>query len=713
MKIQCRCGAKFAFDVTPEMAAAPQRFICPACGADDSAEVNEIIRQQFTAPPVEVAPASVAETRPVMRVSVPAAAPAAAETPPAPAAELCLKHGVPVVNHCLVCQKPICPKCMELFGYVCSVLCLDRAEKTGIEVPVYEGHLSVVRAKARRKGQLIGVAIAAAVVLIVGTWAWYQFYASQPHVGYSVRFAEAADDGEVKFVSPTDVLVLREGKLSRHDLAAKKIAWSLDLPSKPRRDVWAAPIETHWHVRGRDLWLALGEKLVRIDWHSGQVAQEIPTGGRIELFFPGEQGVAAVVRDPLNRQRAWRVDFSGGDAQRAEINFPVVKVDPAKPGAKPGLVANPGQLGGGPAPIQAARAVQLLANRPLPPEDGDDAAERPWEPADRSRSEVIGGGGNLLQVTVRRLEKKFVTVQAMKAPPKTSALNADVSAGASLSVINETLNEWQRDRTGGVNMEDASRYEILVQRLLDAAATNWTDVVTGAPGVFPLANLTAIIAGKSLFVLDRANQKKWQATLAYPVAEHFLEGEQTVSLLGEEAELTAPCVERDGSLFVADQGMVTAFDLASGNVRWRLPSVGVTGLLFDDEGMLYVNSSDAAQEKVKFSQQIDITDKTRLLILKVDPRTGATVWTKRNLGRVARATGKFLYAVEWAMGEDNSGLPMGVMKAHVRVHRLDRSSGKVLWEHYERRTPIAFDARGTAIGILFRKEVEVLKFLSL
>ena len=710
MKIQCRCGVKFAFDVTPEMAAAPQRFVCPACGADDSAEVNEIIRQQFTAPPVEVALAPVA--RPVMRVNVEAAVPVE-EAATAPDAELCLKHGIPVVNHCLVCQKAICPKCMELFGYVCSVLCQQRAEQAGVDVPVYEGHISVIRAKARRKGQLVFLAIAAVVVMLLGIWGWYQFYASQPRVAYSARFADAAHDGEVKFVSPTDVLVLREGKLSRHDLAAKKIAWSLDLPAQPRREVWASLVETHWHVRGRDLWLALGDKLVRIDWQSGRIAQEISTGGRIELFFPGEQGVAAVVRDPLNRQQAWRVDFSGGDAQHAEINFPVVKADPAKPGSKPGLVANAGQLGGGPAPIQAARAVQLLANRPLPPEDGDAASERPWEPEDRSRSEVIGGGGNLLQVTVRRLEKKIVAVQAMKAPPKNSALNADVSAGASLSVINETLNEWQRERTGGVNMEDASRYEVTLQRLLDAGATNWTGVVTGAPGVFPLANFTVVIAGKSLFVLDRANQKKWQATLAYHVAEHFLDGEQTLSLLGEEAELTVPCVERDGSLFVADQGMVTAFDLASGNVRWRLPSVGVAGLLFDDEGMLYVNSSDAAQEKVKFTQQIDITDKTRLLILKVDPRTGKTLWTKRNLGRLARATGKFLYAVEWALGDDDSGLPIGVMKAHVRVHRLDRGSGKVLWEHYERRAPIAFDAHGTAIGILFKKEVEVLKFLSL
>ena len=695
MKIQCRCGAKFAFDVTPEMAAAPQRFICPGCGVDDSADVNELIRQQFTAPPVEAAPAPA--PRPAMRVELPAQA----HVSPLDQAEFCLKHGLEIVEHCLVCQKPICPKCMELFGYVCSVMCEQQTEKAGMDLPVYEGHISVQRARARRKGQIIGGVIAAVVVLFLSAWIWYQFFASVPHVVYSAHYPEASLDGDVKLVSPTDVLVLRDGQVARHDLAAKKQVWSLELSPGRARD---ASSGIHWHLRGPDLWLAVGDKLLRCDWQSGHVAQEIVAGGRIELFFPGEQSLAAVVRDSLNRQQALRVDLASGDASRSKISLALVKAEPAGSAKRPAPGPNAAQLGGGPAPIQAARAVQLLANRPLPPEDGEESETKAWEPRDRSRSEVLGGHGGLLQVTVQRLEKKIVSVQAMKAPPKTAALNGDVSAASSLAVMNETLNDWQRERTGGVNLEDASRYQVSLQALVEPGATNWTGEVVGAPEVFPLQSANVLIAGK--------NEKKWQATLTYPVAENFQDGERTISVLGEEAELAAPCAERDGMLFVADQGVLTAFDLATGNVRWRLPSVGIAGLLFDDAGMLYVNSSDAAQEKAKFSQQIDIQERTRLLILKLDPRVGKTLWTARNVGRLARATGKFLYSVEWAVGDDNSRAPMGQMKAHVRIHRLDPGDGHAIWEHFEKREPVAFDARGTTFTILFKKELEMLEFLS-
>jgi hypothetical protein len=33
-------------------------------------------------------------------------------------------------NRCQVCQKLICPKCMELTGYVCSAYCRAQAEQT-------------------------------------------------------------------------------------------------------------------------------------------------------------------------------------------------------------------------------------------------------------------------------------------------------------------------------------------------------------------------------------------------------------------------------------------------------------------------------------------------------------------------------------------------------------------------------------------------------
>src|SRR5712675_1639897 len=84
MKIQCSCGAKYAFDVTPEMGQNPIRFVCPTCGLDGSETVNQLIRQELA----RTAPASVPSPAPApipvvaTRVSPPAVSPA----PPPPAA---------------------------------------------------------------------------------------------------------------------------------------------------------------------------------------------------------------------------------------------------------------------------------------------------------------------------------------------------------------------------------------------------------------------------------------------------------------------------------------------------------------------------------------------------------------------------------------------------------------------------------------------------
>src|SRR5215472_18515898 len=58
MKLQCPCGAKYAFDVTPEMAGKPIRFVCSACGLDSSDYVNSLIRQELGASPQSAGSAS-------------------------------------------------------------------------------------------------------------------------------------------------------------------------------------------------------------------------------------------------------------------------------------------------------------------------------------------------------------------------------------------------------------------------------------------------------------------------------------------------------------------------------------------------------------------------------------------------------------------------------------------------------------------------------
>ena len=47
MKIQCACGAKYAFDITPDMARNPVRFVCPGCGLDSSEYVNQLVREEL------------------------------------------------------------------------------------------------------------------------------------------------------------------------------------------------------------------------------------------------------------------------------------------------------------------------------------------------------------------------------------------------------------------------------------------------------------------------------------------------------------------------------------------------------------------------------------------------------------------------------------------------------------------------------------------
>src|SRR5436305_14992080 len=49
MKIQCSCGAKYVFEVAPEMLEKPVRFVCTSCGLDASEYVNSLVRQELGA----------------------------------------------------------------------------------------------------------------------------------------------------------------------------------------------------------------------------------------------------------------------------------------------------------------------------------------------------------------------------------------------------------------------------------------------------------------------------------------------------------------------------------------------------------------------------------------------------------------------------------------------------------------------------------------
>ena len=73
MKIQCPCGSKYSIDVTPGMQSV--QFVCPNCGGDYSAMVNELIQRELaerfpsSAPPA--APSPPVAVSPGLRISQP------------------------------------------------------------------------------------------------------------------------------------------------------------------------------------------------------------------------------------------------------------------------------------------------------------------------------------------------------------------------------------------------------------------------------------------------------------------------------------------------------------------------------------------------------------------------------------------------------------------------------------------------------------------
>ena len=139
--------------------------------------------------------------------------------------------------------------------------------------------------------------------------------------------------------------------------------------------------------------------------------------------------------------------------------------------------------------------------------------------------------------------------------------------------------------------------------------------------------------------------------------------------------------------------------------------------------MIYVNTTTASPDTVKYSRQIDISTKTHNLVLKVDSTTGKTLWGAHNDGQVNYVSGKFIYTVESHVTDEGTveddglgglGIALGItLRPHVRIKRLNPSNGRVMWEHFQQRGPLAVQFDKNQIQILFRKELQVLKFLVL
>ncbi|HEV2694740.1 MAG TPA: PQQ-binding-like beta-propeller repeat protein, partial [Verrucomicrobiae bacterium] len=325
--------------------------------------------------------------------------------------------------------------------------------------------------------------------------------------------------------------------------------------------------------------------------------------------------------------------------------------------------------------------------------------------------ELVSGPSSFVQFSRTLVEEKMVQRSAMKAAPKKSALDGDVNAAHTGEIANEMLNEMQRNNGGDTVTEDESRYQVVVH-LPDAPdAADWSGEVTGPPQLFVLKTVNVIAAGKTVIVLDKSNKKLWQTSLTYTVS-----GER--GSFGETSQYgEGPCTEHDGTLYVFDQAVLSAFELSSGNARWRLPSVGVVGLFFDPQGFIYVNTTSGNPDDIKYSRQIDITKATDDILLKLDSKTGKTLWSIKPGGFISYLSGKYIYTIQSYDPNPTDTEQMNDMSlqkpAYLRIARVNPANGRLLWEHYQDRCPIDARFNENSIELIFKREVQVLRYLSL
>jgi outer membrane protein assembly factor BamB len=806
MKIQCACGAKYAFDVTPEMVENPVRFVCQNCGLDSSDYVNGLIRQELgvgipVTPPSPPAapppPARVFSATPHLRIASAAgsAGPTVETAAGSEAPQYCLRHGGELcTQRCVVCQKPICPKCMEHFGFVCSPLCKSRAEARKINVPVYEGQKWVVEAQYWQKVGKISTAVGAGVAALLGLWFWYAWFGSVPHPVFSVRFADSALSGQSTLCGKNQIVFLHGNTLARYNISSKKEIWShpmidpqliKDAVARANGNAQAVAalaseagnmdmgqfVEQameegmQLQANGSNVWVSAPGKLTHYDWDTGKVLQEIPLAGGMGEMIPQGNELLMMGESETGQQRVTHVNLATGELRTEDIGQPEKPADaPARNASGKTVVASARGAGGSPAaglPLrpganagkaldpekvaEQAQSLPLPARIALPAllansmhqerimqeaDDGeDDAHSRAWQNALASRmfenpwiagvSSFIPSEFGSLQLGVRILQTNIVTRDAMKAPPAKSVLDSgNLNVTKTADVANEILNEMQRNRGGNTVSEDESRYQVTIHRPDSTDAADWTGEVVGPPALFSLKTVNVLTSGKTVTVLDKTNKKLWQATLAYSVPAG-------AGILDEEGGFGArkspygegPCIEHGNTLYVFDQAVLTAFDLATGNARWRLPSVGIAGLFFDDKGMLYVNSTTASPENIKFSRQIDINQKTDAIFLKVDPKNGRILWKAEPGNFISYLSGKFIYTYYVNYAGDDSGMAdlAGITPtpSFVRIRRINPRNGDIMWDYQQKRAPLNLQFNGNTIELVFRKEVQVLKFLSL
>ena len=551
-------------------------FVCQNCGLDSSDYVNELVRSEIAKqfPNTALPPPPAAPAASQLRI---AQAEKPAEPPPAaPIAQYCSRHRTTLVTEkCTVCGKPICPQCLEVFGYFCSPLCKNKAELQGVAAPVYAGQKFQVQTRFWRKAGLIFGALGVVLALAVGFWTWYAWFGSVPHPRLSVRFddTDRAYAGASQLAGQDQIIFLHGGTLARYDLKTKKSVWSLELITKEQiagivkmeNDLRARGNQSDEYSRvpppgsqereakivlqrglslrvsGQNIWVVQSDQLTHYDWNSGKVLQEIPLPQFHGELFP-RQDELLVQGTGAAGPSITHINLANGEVHTEEFHEPGAVAVASTPGAS-GNSGNSAPVATGGQPPDAQKLAEQAQNLNLPGrialpallanemhqqqimaelKDNNPGRPRPENtrklPKAAAHFTLVPDQNGYMQIAVRLLEEHIVTREAMKAPPKKSALNGDLSVANETEAANDMLNEMRRNSGGDKVSEDQSRYQVILHRPDSTDTPDWTGEVIGPPQLFPLKTVNVLAAGRTVIVFDKSNKKLWEAALTYPIS---------------------------------------------------------------------------------------------------------------------------------------------------------------------------------------------------
>ncbi|MGP8199233.1 MAG: hypothetical protein ACLQU4_07010 [Limisphaerales bacterium] len=517
---------------------------------------------------------------------------------------------------------------------------------------------------------------------LLGAWGWYSFAGSKPRLAFSMKLSGPDTGWRTQFLEDGKILLASSDHVMVRNLRTEKDLWSTSLPGESEN---ARPPQVL--ADRASIWVCPGDQVIRLDQKTGEVKLTVPIAGQFVSFTPTESSLLVVSATGETRRIAMRIDLSTGEISSQNIQVPRAQKHAMPDELPPNVQPTAGVL-------LAQATEEQKFNKPL----------------DAVSSEFLSAGQNLIELRVKLLEPKVTWVQAIK-PRGPSLINDKTTSSTSAAAVEEEVfNDIKRNQTGGVKPIDESLYEVRLRRWLADTPVEWKGDVTGVPMFFPLQTVDLLTAGKSLTVFDKQNNKLFETELSYPISGQFVTN---------NPRHLAPAAERAGVLYFFDQGVLTALSLPGGQVQWRLTSIGISRVQFDDDGQLYVDTTAASPEEIQYSEQIRF-ENTASVILKVDPRSGRILWQVQKLGQRSYLSGKYVYTVSANQG--GMGLLVGLAEAvnsprpdapvYFHIRRLDPATGRELWDFYREEAPEEEAFQGNWFVLRFGNEVQAWKFLT-